>query len=140
VSYASLNTPLWESLFRGFDAESTSVPFEVCHPYVDLRVLRYCLTVPAVPWCRRKLIVRRLMHGRLPKQVLDRNKTPLSGDPLWEQVRRFGLSPLKAEPRLAAYVDTRRLATVALSNMIEFRQHFRARALNYWFATGAPRT
>ena len=139
ASYAGFHTPLWEALFRGFDAEVTSTAFEVRHPYVDLRVLRYCLALPAVPWCRRKFIMRRAMRGRLPEPVLDRNKTPLSSDPLWQHARRIGLPPLKPAPQLAAYVDARQVPAVAPSNIVAFRTDFRPRALNYWLCVGAPR-
>lgn len=136
-SYAGLNTVLWAALFRSFDAEQTSAAYEVRHPYVDLRVLRYCLALPAVPWCRRKLILRRAMRGRLPQPVLDRDKTPLSSDPLWEHTRRFGLPPLQQGPQLAAYVDVPRFLALTSGSMVALRTNFRPWALNYWLSAGA---
>jgi asparagine synthase (glutamine-hydrolysing) len=139
ASYAGLNNVLWEALFRSFDAEVTSTPLEFRHPYVDLRVLRYCLALPAVPWCRRKFIVRQAMRGRLPGPVLKRNKTPLNGDPLWHHARRFGLPPHDPTPQLAAYVDAGRFESVTADGMLATRTDFRPRALNHWLSNGAAR-
>jgi asparagine synthase (glutamine-hydrolysing) len=139
VSYTGLNNPLWEPLFRAFDAEATGTAFEVRHPFLDLRVLRFCLALPAVPWCRRKLVLRHAMRDRLPLPVLRRDKTPLSSDPNWEGARRFGLAPFDPTPQLAAYVNVRRVPARADADMVAFRTNFRPRALNYWLSTGAPR-
>jgi asparagine synthase (glutamine-hydrolysing) len=138
-SYAALSGPFWEPMFRSFDADTTGAALEVRHPYLDLRVLRFCLALPAVPWCRRKLILRRAMRARLPQPVLERDKTALSSDPLWEHARRFGLSPMRPDPRLAAYVNAERVSAVADHNLAAFRMNFRPRALNYWLSNGAHR-
>src|SRR5881409_274663 len=86
-----------------------SVPLEARHPFVDLRLLRYMLAVPAVPWCRAKFLVRRAMRGVLPDAVLRRPKSPLTSDPLWEDARRRGLPTLRPARTLERYVNCNRL-------------------------------
>lgn len=104
VGHASFDLSLWQQMFRGFDFDCTGAAIEVRHPYLDLRVLRFMLQVPALPWCRVKYLMRRAARGRLPKSVLRRPKTPLAGDPF-----RFpGLPAIGADEavrqRLSRYV------------------------------------
>ena len=69
-------------MFEEQDAATTRAPLEFRYPYFDIRLLRYCLAVPALPWCRAKYLVRRSMRGSLPAEVLTRPKAPLDPDPL----------------------------------------------------------
>ena len=72
--YASMLIPLWQAMFESFDAGWTGASVELRHPYVDLRMLRFLLAVPALPWCRSKHLLRRAMRGVLPRAVLRRGK------------------------------------------------------------------
>ena len=81
VAHGGLTGPLWNSLFEGFDAGCTRSPVEVRHPYMDVRLIRYLLVVPLIPWCRDKYLLRRAFQGLLPDAVLQRPKTPLHVDP-----------------------------------------------------------
>ena len=139
AAHASFCGPEWEALFRGFDPEETRAPLDVRHPYVDLRLLRYLLAVPPVPWCRSKFLIRRAMRHVLPAAVLRRRKSGLASDPDYEIVRRVGLPALAADERLTHFVDTARVPGVEGSGMIDFRTDFRPRALNCWLTnlTGA---
>jgi asparagine synthase (glutamine-hydrolysing) len=134
AAYASFCGPEWEALFRGFDAEETGTPLEVLHPYVDLRLLRYLLSVPPIPWCRSKLLIRRAMRAELPDAVLSRSKSGMTGDPDYETIKSVGLPPLTANVLLSQYVDPARIPEVSGSSMIAFRADFRPRALNYWLS------
>jgi len=51
-------------------------------PLLDLRLIRFLLRVPPVPWCIDKELGRRAMEGLLPLTVLHRPKSPLIRDPL----------------------------------------------------------
>ena len=51
-------------------------------PLLDLRVLRFVLRLPTVPWCVDKYLARRAMANRLPEAVVRRPKTPLAVDPV----------------------------------------------------------
>jgi asparagine synthase (glutamine-hydrolysing) len=80
--HGSFGLPLWLEIFAGFEIEQSGAALEVRHPYLDLRLLRFMLQVPALPWCREKLLMRRVACGRLPETVRRRPKAPFVGDPL----------------------------------------------------------
>lgn len=130
-AYQSFTGPLWAPLFEDFDAANTSAPLVVSHPYIDLRLLRFLLSVPALPWCRSKYLLRRAMRGVLPAAVLQRPKSPLRTDPVWEWARQAGLPPVVPSPLLARYVRTD-LVSNGLESPSSFRAHLRVRSLNDW--------
>jgi len=109
---ASFNNPLWPALFDSFDGSEALAPMVWRHPYLDLRVLEFMLSVPPVPWARRKLLLREAMRGRLPDAVLARKKAPLVQSPLDQPVRVHGLPELSSDDRLRHYVDVRMLPPV----------------------------
>ena len=134
AAYCSFTGLEWEALFRSFDPEETGSTLDVRHPYVDLRLLRFMLSVPVVPWCRRKHLIRRAMRDSLPAAILRRPKSAMTGDADFEFARRAGLPPLVAASDLDRYVDIQRVPEPSRSGMIGFRADFRPRALNFWFA------
>jgi len=81
-AYRVLHQGLWGSVLETEDAGWTGVPLETRSPLLDLRVLRFMLRLPSVPWCVHKELARRAMKSRLPEAVLRRPKTPLQQDPL----------------------------------------------------------
>ncbi|MFN8452507.1 MAG: asparagine synthase-related protein [Anaerolineae bacterium] len=46
-------------------------------PFFDLRVIHFALSLPPLPWFRRKYLLRRAFRGILPEAVLERSKQPL---------------------------------------------------------------
>jgi asparagine synthase (glutamine-hydrolysing) len=130
-AYESFTGPLWAPLFEGFDAANTSAPLVVSHPYVDVRLLRYLLSVPALPWCRSKYLLRRAMRGALPAAVLQRPKSPLTSDPAWEWARGAPLPPVIPSPGLATYVRTDLVSNAWQSPRL-FRANLRVRSLSQW--------
>jgi asparagine synthase (glutamine-hydrolysing) len=131
-AYRSFEHPLWEYLFSQCDAEAIGAAAEIRHPFADLRMLRYMLAVPAIPWARDKYLIRRAMRKVLPAAVLKRPKTPLTGDPQWEAALRLGLPRLLPQAGLARYVDPTRVPDQADQDMITFWADLRPRTLNYW--------
>lgn len=106
VSHGSFALPLWLELFGSFDIDFTDAALEFRHPYLDLRLLRYMLRVPALPWCRAKFLVREVARDRLPEDVRRRPKTPVAGNPF-----RYALPPLPgpdstSRQTLARYLNT----------------------------------
>jgi asparagine synthase (glutamine-hydrolysing) len=81
-AYAALHGGFWSSILEGEDAGFTHVPLETRAPFLDLRVLRFLLRLPPVPWCVNKELMRRAMQGELPDVVRVRPKSPLLEDPL----------------------------------------------------------
>jgi asparagine synthase (glutamine-hydrolysing) len=133
ASYADLTA---EETPRALDSENTAVAAEVRHPYFDLRLLRFALRVPAVPWCRRKYLLRRAFGALLPREVLTRDKTPLAADPAWAGMRG-GLPALPPSPELSRYVDVRRVPTAAAPTLSAFRADFLAVAFAHWLRNAA---
>jgi hypothetical protein len=53
---------------------------EVRHPFLDLRLVEYCLGLPPMPWCVKKHILRESLKGVVP-DAARRPKTALGGNP-----------------------------------------------------------
>jgi asparagine synthase (glutamine-hydrolysing) len=132
VSHYSFDGPLWEPLLQQLDAGQLKVPLEVRHPYVDLRLLSYMLRVPAIPWCRRKHLLRCALRGALPEPILRRSKRGLLSDPEWLAMQRNGPCTFSPSQMIRFYVDTNRVPEVVSADMIRFRTDFRVFGLNYW--------
>jgi asparagine synthase (glutamine-hydrolysing) len=132
VAYESFTGILWESVLHGFDGEETKAPLEVRHPFLDLRLLRYMLAVPPIPWCREKHLLRRAMRRLLPYEVLRRPKAPVLAEPAWPALERRDFSCFVPAPALRRYVDTTCMANG--SGVGRFGEA-RPRALNLWLQT-----
>ena len=106
-AYRRLSTSPWSWYFESSDPGVTRLPVEVRYPFLDLRLVKYLLAIPPIPWCIDKEILRRAMRGVLPDSVRLRPKSPLGGDPLEAALRQ----PTVVWPRienaaeLAAYVN-----------------------------------
>jgi asparagine synthase (glutamine-hydrolysing) len=122
---------LWPSWFEECDLAAARAHIELRHPYLDLRLLRYMLAVPAMPWCRNKLILRRSMRSSLPRQVLRRRKTALAGCADLKRIEAGGLPLLAPAPDLLRYVNPRKIPTVP-KTAVELRSTLRPLGLNYW--------
>jgi asparagine synthase (glutamine-hydrolysing) len=80
-AYSYLNDPVsWESGFQEADAGVTGVPISMCHPFFDLRIITFFLSLPPFPWCVEKEILRRGTVGILPAEIRARPKTPFQWD------------------------------------------------------------
>ena len=99
---------------------------------MDLRLLRFMLRLPAIPWCRSKYLLRRAMRGVLPDLVLRRPKSPLTSDREWEGARRTGLPRLVPAQSFSKFVDSFRVPSEAGPDMFAFRVDLRPRGLNFW--------
>jgi asparagine synthase (glutamine-hydrolysing) len=104
----SFGTPVWQSLLGSLEADRV-YGLDWRHPYLDLRVLQFLLSVPPVPWARRKLVLREAMRGRLPAEVFERRKTPLAANALQQALSGVALPPLAAPAALESWLDPGRL-------------------------------
>lgn len=102
---ASLTNSLWTYLFDSLDTGPLGSPLTWRHPYLDLRILTFLLSVPPIPWARRKRLIRKAMQGILPSDVLRRDKTPLARDPEAIMLDKYGLPPVQLTGRILDYVD-----------------------------------
>lgn len=127
----SFTNPIWQALFADRDLEESFAPMVWRHPFLDLRVLEFMLSVPPVPWARRKLLMRRAMQGLLPRAILDRPKTPLAASPIETPIRRFGLEPLESGRLLENYIDLASIPTPATASG-DLHALIAVHALDYW--------
>jgi asparagine synthase (glutamine-hydrolysing) len=112
IGYNWLTGPLWDELFERNDASRTFSLVEVRHPYMDVRVIRFLLSTPVIPWCRGKYLLRRAFEGKLPRAIVQRPKTPLRGDAVWEMAKKTGLPQWIPAPALSRYVNVEKVNTV----------------------------
>jgi asparagine synthase (glutamine-hydrolysing) len=135
---ASLKLANWRYLFESCNAGITGVPVEIRHPFMDLRMARYLLAVPPIPWCADKQIVRQAMRGGLlPEPVRRRPKTGLAGDPISEHLKRSPASWRSHPhlvPELSEYIDGKLWRTIDCNNGRVWSNwiNLRPLALNYW--------
>jgi asparagine synthase (glutamine-hydrolysing) len=135
-AYDLLSGPMWPDIFEGYDAGRTGVLLEVRHPFFDLRLLRYLLSLPTLPWCSDKEILRVAMKGLLPEEIRLRPKTPMTVHPF--TARRADLSRVLGDrfvpvPELARFVLWD--GTPALQNETHFLPLWRGLrpiTLNFW--------
>jgi len=71
----------WPLCFELMDPGTMRLAAENRYPFVDLRVVRYLLRLPPIPWFAEKSLLRIAMKGTLPRKVLSRPKAPLAGNP-----------------------------------------------------------
>jgi asparagine synthase (glutamine-hydrolysing) len=133
TAYSQLTNHYWTLGFQISDAAYWHAAVEFRYPYFDLRVVRYLLRVPVLPWFSDKGLLREAMRGRLPEVVRVRPKSAVLGNPnhaYADWVHRNN----KPRPQLSRYVDTDR-ATRLLRNPGSTEgsaMEQRLIALNHW--------
>jgi asparagine synthase (glutamine-hydrolysing) len=132
AAFHSFATPMWQYLFESRDPGYTEAPVEIWHPYLDLRVLRYMLSVPTIPWCRRKHLLRMAMRKMLPEEVLRRDKAGLAGNPIFQTFRRTGMEPIVPCGELSRYVDPRKVSATNPVDELECWLNLRPAVFNHW--------
>jgi asparagine synthase (glutamine-hydrolysing) len=123
--------PIWPALFDDLRFAETAGGFEWRHPFLDLRVLEYMISLPPVPWAWRKHLLREAMRGTLPGEVLARNKTPLSRQPLLGPLGQHGFPTLSGNPAFAHFVAAEALPP-AQALPVNPDSVVAAHALDYW--------
>jgi len=136
MAYQSLISVFWPALFEGYDPSVTRLPLEVRYPFFDLRLLRYLLQLPPLPWCADKELLRQAMRGTLPETVRLRPKAPLAGDPVSELLRGSDvqwLNHFHPAPALDRYVDRGKLSPMTgETNPLRLWAKLRVLSLNLW--------
>ena len=74
-AFRDLASPIWPATLHRFDPQTSGVPIDVRHPFFDIRLIRYALRMPAMPWFVGKELLRRAMVDRLPERVRARTKS-----------------------------------------------------------------
>lgn len=122
--------------FDSQDAGLTGQALEYRHPLFDLRLVEYCLSLPPLPWCIRKEILRTAMQGALPLSVLRRPKSPLAGLPYVERLQMAEtrwLDDIAAEAKLYNSLNMGKLPRVwSRQDPLETWVNLRPLSLNFW--------
>jgi asparagine synthase (glutamine-hydrolysing) len=121
----------WQSLFDDCDIHAAIGGAEIRHPFLDVRLLRYMLALPAMPWSRNKLVIRRAMKDALPPAIIRRKKSSVRGSPDFARASSSGLPRLRPSPILSRYVNAGKVPTAAAS-VPELRAVLRPLGLSYW--------
>jgi asparagine synthase (glutamine-hydrolysing) len=141
ATLSALQSRVWAPLFEGYDPGSTRLPLEVRHPFIDVRLVDYLLSIPAVPWCTNKHILRCAMKDQLPTAVINRPKTPLAADPALQLTRRAGvrwLDNFEVTPQLKRFVNLSHRRSQAEGTPSALWANLRVFALNHWLAHSLP--
>jgi asparagine synthase (glutamine-hydrolysing) len=124
----------WSNFFERFDAGFTRLPLELRHPFLDLRVVEFCLALPPVPWCVRKHVLRESLSGVLPDEIRQRPKSHLGQPGLALLAREDArwVDDFVATPALERYIDRKRIPRVwGTSNACAWPA-LRPLTLNFW--------
>jgi asparagine synthase (glutamine-hydrolysing) len=126
----------WSHMFELENAGVTRCPVEVRHPFFDLRIVNFLLSLPPFPLFFEKRLLREAVAGRLPESIRTRRKSPLAGDPLAAHLRERDMKWLDQRTwseEMESYVDTSVLATLRRerpSGTVE--ANFRPICFNFW--------
>lgn len=108
-----LTSALWQRVHQGTDRAFTGAPLEVRWPFLDVRLIEFVFSIPPIPWCQRKQMLRRAFTSELPHAVIERPKTTIPGlfertVAAWRDRTSGRLPPL--HPHTLEYVDAVSLA------------------------------
>ncbi|MDP1837831.1 MAG: asparagine synthase-related protein [Reyranella sp.] len=131
LAIASFTSPFWQNDLDDMNFREQLAPIVRRHPYLDLRVTDFMLSVPPVPWGWKKHLMREAMRDRLPAEVLGREKTPLACYPDVASMRKHGLPEPSRGSRFERYVDRQQLPTVQASET-EIYFAMAAYSLDHW--------
>ena len=138
----ALDSKVWAPLFEGYDCGATRLNLELRHPFIDVRLVEYLLSIPSNPWCVNKHILRVAMKDRLPAEVINRPKTPLAGDPTLQLVRHGSvrwLDSFEVNPQLKSFVNLSLRRSIANELTPDgLWASLRVFALNYWLTHSQP--
>ncbi len=117
-----LSDPLWQGVLESAQRAYTGVPLEIVWPLLDVRVIEFVFSVPPVPWCQHKELLRRAFRDDLPEEVLSRRKAPLRGF-LEEQVAGWRTAWHSLPPVLGdavrEFVDTRTITDTLKTGSVD---------------------
>ena len=139
LGYGAPLSHFYANVFEVEDASWTGAALETRAPFLDLRLMRFLLRLPPVPWCMEKELLRRAMRGRLPEAIRMRRKTPLADDPLAIHVSRGTWKPGDTQFRssqLPEFVDKQKVRATLFRIEGSFLEvATRAVSLDRWLKT-----
>lgn len=134
--YASLFFPQWRAMFERLDPAYMGAAIDVRYPFLDLRLVKYLLAIPALPWFFRKLLLRESMRDRLPERIRGRAKISARAvrrDGTWRRPHPFSVSSEMLCTELERYVKRDVLERTPLRPSLEADEmDVRPWCLNGW--------
>jgi len=111
-------------------------PPEKRDPYLDIRMVEFVLSLPAIPWLFNKHVLRCSMKGKLPGEVIERPKTPLGmlQQSLLELPGTQWVDEWKAVPGLKPYIERSKIPRLAggVQGAVSSYINLRPLMLNRW--------
>ena len=105
-------------------------------PFLDPRLIKFMLSLPALPWLFEKHLLRKSMLGKLPDTVLGRLKTPLGSihDSLIKGADYSKLNGWQPEKGFAHYVERSKLPVFNRTSVADTNSYVNLRPLllNQW--------
>ena len=125
----------WQPFLESLDAGFHGIPIDVRLPYLDLRLIRYALALPPMPWLQGKRLLREVAHGLIPDEVREAPKRGMPG--LYEaRIAQWWArepAPFLPSPAFARFVDVAKLPPVdRTASVNDTLVHLRLRALDRW--------
>jgi len=134
--YEAMASTYWTINFQSFDAGETGFANEVCHPFFDLRAVKFLLALPVLPWSSDKEILRSAARGILPDAVRLRRKSPLITDPIAALLQRpesSWVDHFEPVSELLEYVYVKEIPKVfQMGSAIDALVCLRPLSLNFW--------
>lgn len=129
-----LRDPYWSAYFEGLSPGAMRMPLVSRSPFFAFEVVSFLLSLPSIPWCTEKMILREAARGMLPELIRTRPKTPLAGSPVEMLLRRSPdfLRRTVASPELAPFVLQARLRETVAPEWADLRPI----ALTFWLKNG----
>jgi len=123
-------------LFDQYDPGVTGLALECRHPFLDLRVVEFCLSLPPEPCCIDKAVLREAAKGLLPDEIRLRPKTPMAGwagERMLQQPGARWIDDFEPVPGLDRYVERRSIPPVwGAARPLAAWRDLRPLTLNHW--------
>ena len=133
----------WTNSFENQDAGARTSTVEQRHPLFDLRLVEFSLSVPPVPWCLKKRLLRDAMKGILPDAIRLRPKAPVAqpaahslvrpASLLWKELRHAA-SGIEQFVRPKQVLDELRRREAGSATALYRDPIYRPLNLAYWLA------
>jgi len=113
---------------------SSFTPTEKRDPFLDIRMVEFTLSLPAIPWLFNKHILRQSMKNRLPNEVVFRPKTPLGAldFALLNQSGNKWLSDWKMSKKTLTYINSSIITEKIFDSEINVYLNSRPFVLDNW--------
>jgi asparagine synthase (glutamine-hydrolysing) len=137
-----LGDPAWQSVLEPAQRAYTGAALDLVWPLLDTRVIEFVFSIPPLPWCQRKELLRRAFTVELTDSIVTRPKSPLRGFyegqvERWRATKRT--SSIVLSDTLIEFVDASQvLATLRGGSTLDVLAAWRVLILDQWLR-GADR-